>query len=460
MRFPSLENPATWQKAYTRDRAYQDSAKRDNAFFTPLVVVIVLVLIYSTFSVMRYFPDLPSTFKHLPVLLLSFLFLVGIPLLFLGLMIRRAFHVAAEFLVAFYEVPEDIDPVKIINNRLLGVSKLPPPLNLLSQFKYILVKDGQIEKPDSWETWSACNLGGPIMPVVFDGCALYLERGNRFSRVVGPGSPFIEWYETIKYVIDLRPKIKSDRVEVWTKDGIKVTLTIQIECRVGNPAKNDPALKLVYTYDPEAVKKSIERYAVRWPIRQQGEPSEFTWVDAAWGQVTGIVPNYIGSRMLDDLFIADRENGQILSPAATNEIFEKLNGATNAFGVFVTDFQILKIDIPSAVIEGQKQLWKSGRQGFVTLVEGRSKATAIRLQEKARADAQRDFILAIASGLEKNIRRDENQGEAERFVEPLLLSFSGILNEGLQNPLLRANLAKETLATLEEIRAMLQDPAR
>ncbi|MCG2786371.1 MAG: SPFH domain-containing protein [Anaerolineae bacterium] len=455
-----MENPAAWQNAYTRDMAYQDSAKRDSAFFTPLVVVIVIVLVYSTFSVMRYFPDLPSTFKNPIILLLSFLFLVGIPLLFLGIMIRRAFHVTAEFLVAFYEPPDGIDPGKIINNRLLGVSKLPPPLNLLSQFKYILVKDGQIEKPDSWETWSACNLGGPIMPVVFDGCALYLERGNRFSRVVGPGSPFIEWYETIKYVIDLRPKIKSDKVDVWTKDGIKVTLAIQIECRVGNPAKNDPALKLVYTYDPDAIKKAIERYAVRWPNRQQGEPSEFTWVDAAWGQVTGIVPNYIGSRMLNDLFIADRENGQILSPAATNEIFEKLNGATNAFGVFVTDFQILKIDIPSAVIEGQKQLWKSGRQGFVTLVEGRAKATAIRLQEKARADAQRDFILAIASGLEKNIRRDENQGETERFVEPLLLSFSGILKESLQNPLLRANLAKDTLATLEEIKAMLQDPAR
>lgn len=460
MRLPSLENSSTWQNAYTRDMAYQDSAKRDSAFYTPLVVIVVIVLIYSTFSVMHSFPDLTSPSQNPIFLLLFFLFLLGIPILFLGIMIRRAFHVAAAFLVEFYELPGDINPTKIINNRLFGVSKLPPPLNLLSQFKYILVKDGQIEKPDNWEAWSACNLGGPLMPVVFDGCALYLERGNRFSRVVGPGTPFIEWHETIKYVVDLRPKIKIDKFDVWTKDGIKVTLTVQIECRIGNPENNDPTLKLVYPYDPDSVKKAIERYAVRWPIRHQGEPSEFTWVDAVWGQVTGIVPNYIGSRVLDDLFIANRDNGQILSPSATNEIFARLNSATNTFGVFVTDFQILNIDIPTEIKEGQNQLWKSGKQGFVTVVEGRAKASAIRLKEKAHADAQRNFILTIASGLEKNIKRDENQGERERFVEPLLLSFSGILNESLQNPLLRANLAKDTLATLDEIKAMLQDPAR
>ena len=71
-----------------------------------------------------------------------------------------------------------------------------------------------------------------------------------------------------------------------------------------------PVNGVVYPYDPIAVKKAVERYSLRWPNRQDGEPSEFTWIDAAWGQVTGIVPGYIGSRMLDDLFIADRNRGK------------------------------------------------------------------------------------------------------------------------------------------------------
>jgi hypothetical protein len=66
--------------------------------------------------------------------------------------------------------------------------------------------------------------------------------------------------------------------------------------------------------------------------------------------------------------------------------------------------------------------------------------------------------MAIADGLEKNINRDENEGDKERFIEPLLLSFSNVLDESLSNPLLRANLAKDTLEVLEKLQMMLEKP--
>jgi regulator of protease activity HflC (stomatin/prohibitin superfamily) len=456
--FPYPEKPDDWQTAYTRDQAHHDSEKYGNNFSAPLLLGFLVALAYACFCAARFF--LSGAY---PLLLLGPLaiLIVLLPLLFFGLMLNGAFRLASNFLVEFYQPPEELDPSKIINNRLFGKSKLPPPLNMFSQFKYILAKDGEIANPDHWPAWSACNLGGPIMPIVFDGCALYLERGNRFSRVVGPGHqvPFLEWFETIKYVVDLRPKVKEAGFDVWTKDGIKVKFSIKIECRIGDPAKHDPASSLMYPYDPQAVKKAIERYALRWPKRFEGEPEEFTWVDAAWGQVTGIVPSYVGSRMLDDLFIADRMRGQILSPEAIKEIFEKLNKATNGFGVFITDFQILKIEIPKEVEDRQKDRWKAERQSIATIVEGKAKALSIRTQQKARADAQRDLILAIADGLEKNINRDENEGDKERFIEPLLLSFSGVLDESLRNPLLRANLAKDTLEVLEKLQNMLEKPS-
>ena len=108
---------------------------------------------------------------------------------------------------------------------------------------------------------------------------------------------------------------------------------------MGDPAKK-PDSELVYPFDPLAVKKAIERYALRWPNPLE-EPSEFTWMDAAWGQVTGIVPGYIGSRMLDDLLMAERQSGQILSPETIKgPLTGKLNQATSSFGVYVLDFQI------------------------------------------------------------------------------------------------------------------------
>ena len=42
-----------------------------------------------------------------------------------------------------------------------------------------------------WPAWMVRNIGGPLSLTVLDGSALYIERGNRFSRVVGPwGYPF------------------------------------------------------------------------------------------------------------------------------------------------------------------------------------------------------------------------------------------------------------------------------
>ncbi|MEZ0395623.1 MAG: SPFH domain-containing protein [Anaerolineales bacterium] len=345
---------------------------------------------------------------------------------------------------------------KIIAERKYGKIHLPPPFNAFFQFKYILIKDGAIvekeEVRDRWPAWMACNIGGPILLIVFDGNALYLERGNKFSRVVGPGeiAPFLEWFETIKYVVDLRPKVKVGSFDVWTKDGIKIGLTVRVESRIGDPAKRDPEGKLVYPYDPVAVKKAVERIALRWPDPTQ-EPSEFTWVDAVWGQVTGILPSYIGSRYLDDLLLAERQSGQILSADAMKAISDDLNKATQVFGVFVTDLQIVKVEIPEEIRKLQEEYWKAERESIITLTEGQAKAFEIRAQEKARAEAQRDLLLTIANGLEKT--------RSNQFTRPLLLTLSSILDQSLSDPSLKTYLAKETLEILEKLQKILDRPA-
>ena len=447
MKFPHPQNPEDWQTAYTRDQAHRDSVKYEKGFLLPLIFCFFTVFAYTylrtaPFSFFESYSPLMRIAAAVLLIILVFLF-------FVVLLSTPAFRFASKFFTEFYRPPEGINPVKILIYRLSRKSKLPEPLNIISPFNYIIVRDGEIDKKDEGPAWSALNLGGPLMLIVFDGCALYLERGNCFSRVVGPGEniPFLEWYETIKYVVDLRPKVQDGSIEVWTKDGIKIKLKLQIECRIGDPSKNDPANGIVYPYDPDAVKKAVERHSLRWPERHKGEPSEFTWIDAAWGQVTGIVPGYIGKRVLDDLFMADRHRGQILSPDAIKEIFDNLNNATNGFGVFVTDFQILKVDIPEEVYKHQKEYWMAEKQGVATRKDGESKAYSIKAHEKNRADTQRDLILALAEGLGKN--------KDGHFSESLMLSFSGVLDESLDDPLTRAYLAKETLETLEQLQRML-----
>lgn len=383
---------------------------------------------------------------------LAAIFIIALSVYVIFILIKKfALRQASNFFLEFYIPPEDVTPTKVINYRMSSRVKLPMPFGewfpSISQFKYILVQNGKILKGMEWSSWMACNIGGPILLIVSDGSALYIERGNRFSRVVGPGISFLERYETVKYAVDLRTKSNTGDFDVWTKDGISINLKVQIEYRIGDPQKTTP--KLVYPYDPVCVKKAIERHSLRWPDPTK-DPSEFTWEDAAWGQVTGVLPGYIGSRFLDDLLIADRQGGQILSPEATTGIFQELNKATMAFGVYVIDFQILSIKLPEKVEHYYVRYWEAEKQSLARLKDGKAKAFNIRAHEKVRADAQHDLILAIANGLRKN---DDENG---RFTEALLLSLSEILDHGLSDPRTRSSTAKETLEALEILQNLLR----
>lgn len=446
--FRFSENPDEWQTLYTRNQAHRESGTHSMHSSLLFLAGLTIATSYLALWITSY---LPINTWNLAIIFVLFAALLAITTIVFALAYSRAIQWGVQFMKEFYLPPEHINLAKLIQYRLNGVPNLPPPLNLLFRFDYILAKEGELAKPDQWPAWSSQFLGGPLILIVFDGCALYLERGNRFSRVIGPGrgSPFLEWYERIKYVVDLRPKVKEGAVDVWTKDGIKVHFEVKIECRIGDPRKRNSDSNLVYPYDPVAVKKAIERHSVRWlPDRQSGKPTEFNWIDAAWGQVTSVLPNYIGARMLDDLFIADRQGGQILSAEAMQDIFKQLNENTQKFGVYVMDFQVSKVILPAEVEAALKELWKADKQSHITIKQGESKALGIREQEEARARAQHDLVVKIAEGFLKTKNKN--------YTEPLLLTFSRILDESLDDPLMRAYLANETIETLNKIKDMLK----
>lgn len=459
MTFRYSSDPLAWQTMYTRDDAYRNFGRYARHYKYIFLASLFVVSGYAAFRVSPLLDQIASRFVgssqalSAAASLVAFLLSIIVAFLALQFVRSRAFQFAASFFADFHQPPEGIDPAVVIKYRLNGKFKLPQPFTPIFQFKYLMARDAGIIKAGEWPAWTARNLGGPLVLVVFDGCALYLERGNRFSRVVGPGEkiPFLEWYETVKYVVDLRPKVREDQVHVWTKDGIRVDLKIRVESRVGDPQKKDPDGKLIFPFDPLAVKKAIERYAVRWPKCPEGDPEEFTWTDAVWGQVMSVVPDYIGSRRLDDLFVALEKGGQILSPSSIVEIKFNLNEATKVFGVYLIDFQVTEVHIPEVIEQHQKEYWKAEKQGKATRIDGETKAYRIQQREGARAETQLELIRSIANGLKEN--RDG------QFTEPVLLSLSGVIDKSLREPLTRAYLAKETLDTLEQLQKILDDPA-
>ncbi|MBV6396349.1 MAG: hypothetical protein HFACDABA_01947 [Anaerolineales bacterium] len=458
MNFRYSAVPLEWQTLYTRDHAYRNFGRYARhyqyVFFAGLFVVAGYIAARAAPTLTQFVSSsLGASIETLAAAISLAAFLLALLLAFVALSLvrSRAYQAATAFFADFHQPSEGIDPAVVIQYRLNGKFRLPHPFTPLFQFRYLMVRDGGIVKPDEWPAWMARTLGGPLLLIIYDGYALYLERGNRFSRVVGPGEriPFLEWYETIRYVVDLRPKVREDHVRAWTKDGIRIDLTIRLECRIGDPQKKDPEGKLIFPFDPLAVKKAVERFAVRWPTCPEEEPEEFTWTDAAWGQVTSVVPDYIGSRKFDELFAADNQPGPIQSKEFDAEIKFALNELTRAFGVYIIDFQVTKVEIPPEVEHYQKEYWKAEKQGHMTRIDGTTKAYSIEQIEKTRANAQRDIIVAIAKGLQQN-----NTGQ---FTEPVLLSLSRVLDRSLRDPLTRAYLAQESLGALEQLQKYLND---
>ncbi len=447
MPFHPSSEPADWQtRVYNREEAHRDSAVRSAAFlwsfllaFLPAGFLLVRILLIQWLGEQL-------TLLVWVVALISFLVLVAL----LDLAIRESsLSLAVQFFQEFYRPPENVNLRRLVRLRLYGVLK---PLcrlleRFLPQFPYLLVKDGQlVEENGGWQAWMAQHLGGPLRLIIFDGNAVYLERGGCFSRVVGPGrrTAFLDWFETVKEVVDIRPQVREETLApCWTKDGIKVNVTVRVECCLGDPARRRPGL--LYPFDPVAVRAAVERTSVRMP---DGKTlTEMKGVDLVWGQVTSVVPDYLGSLNLDEILINHGE-GVILSEQTRQELLQRLNDLTRPFGYYVTDIQITRLEPPAVVREQRERNWQADLQSRANLLRAQAEAARIRAVEQARAEAQRDLILAIAEGL--------NRDPTRRFAEPLLVALTSTITTSLANPLVPPLLTPETLRSLEQLKSLLE----
>jgi hypothetical protein len=346
-------------------------------------------------------------------------------------------HTGRNFLMVLFHPSSSKKEVgRRVWNRLWG-------LHQLFHRRYVTVASTEMDPPDHWSKW----LGGPAQVVVYDGFAAYLEYGNRFQDVIGAEVPVrpLDPRETIKTIVDLRPQFREFEVNGWTKDGIKVILGVRVESRIGSnysPKKADP--NLLYPFDPRSVRRAVEYTAVR---AGDGKLVEADWCEGVTGRIKGLLAHYISSRRLDELYLIDRGDRQILSTEVLKQLLEEANNDLQNAGVHVSNIQITKTQIPEDVYGQRLDVWKAGKDSVVTRIQGEAHANAIRIGEEARARAQRDLIVSITRSLEMIA--------PSQFPKATLLSLSKVLDRGLKDPSVRANMGKETLLLLENLNNIL-----
>ena len=443
---------STWKNRFTRNGLQWDGLANTGR----IVIPVISIIFFSLTSTIIYIAQDQSNIK------VKLILVVLTPLIF-AIGIKYTFMQANTFAKKFYQLPNDYSTNQLIRHKLFIPPPLPNSVEKIAAFPYIMFK--KVEDFD--QNHRAYWFGGPALLIIYDGLAVYVERGNKFSRVLGPGlpAPVLEHYEKIKAVVDLRPKIKEGVVEAWTKDGVQVKANVQAEVQIfsSEEAKKrsvileegQDATNLVYPYDANSVKKVVEGIAVGID-NETKELFEKIWHDAAIGSITGSIKAYISRHSLNELITGDESSPQLLSFQISDKLSSELeNGLRNNNGVQLLDLQITGFTPADEEIkEKLEEYWEEKEKQTETIRKGNAKAQNIRIKQNAYTVAYQDFLNMRIDQL-RETDQDNNRVDIENSTEATLMLLTQMFSESSSDPLQGSLIAREMLTTLNILREQL-----
>lgn len=438
---------SSWPRFNARDSHDSDSNRSDAITILYFFAILIPSIFATSFLWFYHGKSLNLLLGPDGILAVFILMAIVLGLIFF-LVFTQLFKVAVTFFIRLFHPPEEVDPAVRIRMRFFGVPPVPPPMTDLMNYPFVIIKDGKVDPSGDWISW----LGGPARLVIFDGNAAYIERGKRFSRVIGPTRhlPFLDPSETVKAVVDLRPRLltKLGGVKAWTKDGIRVKMDVSLECQIGLEGMTEATSHgLLFPYGPISVRKAIEKVAVRYD-QEKKCLVESDWADGVWGQVQGKLASYIFSHTLDELFLYEKAAGQMQTEDVVATIVKETNARLFDFGTRLNSLQITNLTpVAQAVNEQRFRNWEAKKQSAATISKGQADAYRILAEERARAEAEADLINAITEGLRST--------SPLRYDEQLVLSLSGILDQSLNNSEMAPYIPGETLDSLKKLRELL-----
>ncbi len=428
MTFKYSSDPKDWQTSYAEKQAFADSLQRAGSLLIPSIVILTIPIFFAIFCLLSWLGRAQaqgiSLGNQIGIIIAGIIIILA-PIFLSLLTLGHLFKTAGAFLKTFYDLPDSVDMKKLVNLRVFGRPPMPPPLSGWIKFPAVKAQNGKLDPQESWQTL----IGGPVKLKIEPGNAVYLERGNRFSRVVGQGSAFLELHETIKTVLNISPRSEPISVTAWTKDGIRVKIDAKGKYFFGLSPETEIGKNVLYPYDPDAVRKAVEE------IFANGKEGH-EWSNFALGKTIGILSEYISNRYLDEIFIASLNGGQLLSTSTINDLLININARLKKIGISLSHLIITDVELPVQIINQRIKLWETGHKTYQTVTESEVKAYQLRSQKKALAEMVHDLVFTLTNEMERMDSTD--------LTDRLLSSIYEVINQGMKDPNTHYSSSKKT----------------
>ena len=449
---------STWKDRFTK-KGLQREAQVNTGKITVFVVVAVISMLLSSVIVLgiKNIEDIKN------IDLLVGLLFFALPIVIFGLVINYAFMQAENVVRKFYQPLSDDAVSRLIQNKIFVPQQ--PLIRALDRFPDVILAKVDDLDENHFVRW----FGGPVRLIIYDGVAVYVERGNRFSRVLGPGLPLpvLEKHERIKAIVNLRPVEKDDVVKAWTKDGVQVDAHVQAEVQIlsSDEAKQksivleegQEAINLIYPFDADNVKRIVENVAVAMDNKTR-ELSEKIWHDAAMGSITGGVKAHISRYSLNELITRDENSPQFLSFEVSNMLFDSIASGLANSGYELLDLQITKFTpVDKEIKKKLEEYWEAKKEKEETIRKGRADAQDILAKQNAYTLAYQETLSNQISQVQEMNQNDRNYSDIsiDSTTEASVMLLAQVLEKTPKDPLMGTLVAREMLRTLDLLREQL-----
>ncbi len=357
-----------------------------------------------------------------------------------------AARIAASFVKTLYKIRTLGEAGSFLYRLLFGVWKFGP---------YLLVKEGKLA---AGENSVLHQVGGPGYLVIYHDSAVITERCGRLERVLSAhlpkpkNYPYLEPFEKVWEIVDLRPQQWTSPVKGMTRDGIPVIceadIRFKIDDRPDGGAPKPPTEDEPYPFTPEAVFKAATARWIREPDFK-GPPMDWRG-RVVVGFTEGILRNILAEYYLDWLLGPTGDEIEHPREVIRRRLEEQLQQEAPKVGARILSVQLgeIKVEdeqIPTQWIETWRAEWES--QAAATRVEG--EAELLRM-EAVRARAQAEMLITL-------IRELQSVAVSDAELRPYLLAarLAETLRLMSYDPFTRAFLPPEAIRTLQRLQQLL-----